>query len=105
MTTASPAVERQQFAIEQLALAGERGFDFGDPRRRQCQSLEADGFGALPERGDADFAQAVELAGYGREVVAGERARLGGKVNAAVGDQDFGFALAFRVEQNLPGAG
>ena len=63
--------------------------------------LEADVLGALPQGGNADLAQALEVAGNAGKVVAGERARLGGEVNTAVGDQDFGFTLASRVEQDL----
>ncbi len=91
-------------AVEYLAFTGQSCFDFGYPGS-DLSVLEADGFGAVPQGRHTDLAQLVEIAGDGRKMIAGEGTRLGGEVDTAVGDQDFGFTFTFRVEQDLPGCG
>jgi hypothetical protein len=50
----------------------------------------------------SDLGQFFQTGGQGDEVVAGKLAHLAGEMDAAIGQQDFGFADAARIRDDLP---
>src|SRR5829696_5948637 len=73
--------------------------------RPRLHFLEADFLRALPQHGLAERGQVLQPRGQGDEMIAGELAHLAREVHAAIGQQDFGFADAAGIKNDLAGRG
>jgi Methyl-accepting chemotaxis protein (MCP) signalling domain len=71
----------------------------------RLHQLEQDVFGAAPEHLDTEFPQVFLAVHDGEEMIARELAHLARKTTAAVRNQDFGFAVPARIEQNVADRG
>src|SRR5215469_16040463 len=67
--------------------------------------LEADILRALPKHGLAERSEVFQPRGQRDEVIAGELAHLACEMHAAIGEQDFSFADAAGIKNDLPGRG
>src|SRR6266566_9968858 len=65
------------------------------------RGLEADSLRTLPQHGLAQLGQILQARGQRDEVIAGELPHLAGEVHTAIGQQDFGFADAAGIKDDL----
>lgn len=92
-------------------MRGRIGFFFAIPHAKSLRSYagialdfaEPDVLRALPKHFPSQCGELVEPFRDGQEMVAGKLAHLAGKVDAAIGKQDFGFAEAAGIKDELSG--
>src|SRR6185312_3389148 len=77
----------------------------GPPRPTTSTQLETDVLRALPQHGLAERRQILQTRGQCDEMIARELAHLARKMHSPVGEQDFGFADATGIEDDLPRRG
>src|SRR6185369_5612713 len=101
----APRPARCRATWDRAGCARNRGSRAGRRARPRSYLLEADLLRALPQHGLAERSQVLQPRGQSDEVVAGELAHLAREMQAAIGQQDFGFADAAGIKDNLAGRG